>query len=112
MVLLYILLISITLELMPGLEICEQFNIQPQQFVDKWEAYLDSSGAEGPPKMDHFEAIKIEIARKFKKGQEKDIQNNVQRGSRLGDFHFLRRQFSSSPRRLRLSCNPCFVQAR
>ncbi len=69
---------------MTGLDICEQFGIQPQQLVDKWEAYLDSNGADGPPKIDHFEAIRAEIARKFKKEQEKVIQSNMQRGSRPG----------------------------
>jgi hypothetical protein len=74
---------------MPGLEICGQFSIQPQMFVDKWEAYLDSSGADGPPKIDHFEAMRIEIARKCKKDQEKEFQTNIQRGSRHGLMLFL-----------------------
>jgi hypothetical protein len=75
-----------TFQFVPGLEICEQFSIQPQQFRDKWEAYIDQNGADGPPKIDHFEAIRLEIARKFKKGQEKDIHANMQRGSRQAVF--------------------------
>jgi hypothetical protein len=78
-----------TLDFISGLEICAQFSIQPCQFVDKWEAYLDSTGNEGPPKVDHFEAIKLDIARKFKKEQDKDVQTNVQRGSRQGDTSVL-----------------------
>ena len=68
----------------PGLELCEQYEVTPQNLVYKWEAYADKHGEESP-KVEHFEILRAEIARKSSVKQEKGSQSSVHRlGARQG----------------------------
>jgi hypothetical protein len=61
------------------LEICGAYDITPEDLLYKWEAYIDKHPGDDIPKIEHFESLKAEIARKSIVKQEKGPLNIAQR---------------------------------
>ena len=67
--------------LVSGMEMCQAYSIAPVQLVIKWEAHMDRLGLDEPPKSEHFDSIRADIARKTNVKTEKSVQNAAKRPS-------------------------------